>query len=144
MDVAEDLTQEVMFKIFKELSSFLHPPYNLKNWASKIAQNTGISYWRAKRRRQYGDIKYTNENDKRTKTPEDKILAKDRETLLKKAIENETDLEACETADMYYQKEMPVREIAKSQGISESAVKSRLYHFRGRLRKYLTRFALEN
>lgn len=84
-DDAQDMTQEVFIKVYKNLSS-IDPQSNFKNWLYKIATNTFYDWCRAKKRKPLTLIE-ENEYDFETNNEDNTYLS------VEENIDNSIDLE---------------------------------------------------
>jgi len=141
---AEDLRQKTMVKIMENLSSF-GPPYNLKAWAVRIAHNCGIDHTRKIKIQKEGAAELAHTmNDCPAEDPETELLEFEKKKLLRKAFDSLSDDGFKKTLQLFYFEEMSISEIAEQEGISETAVTTRLHRGRGKLRKKLAYMSLKD
>ena len=129
---AEELTQDVFIKAFRQLSSFKEESC-FSTWIYRIATNTALS---AARKRKYNtlhldDAAYSNIHDEII----DEALDNDSEEQLQRLSEAIDRLNAEERAliTLYYMNEIPIAEVATIMRLTESNVKIRLYRTRKKL-----------
>ncbi len=129
---AEELTQDVFIKVFRQLSSFKEESC-FSTWLYRIATNTALSALRKKKHdtiniedNAYGDI------------PDellDEALDNDSEEQLQRLSEAIDRLDAEERAliTLYYMNERPIEEVGTIMGLTQSNVKTKLYRTRKKL-----------
>lgn len=129
---AEELTQDVFIKVFRQLSSFKEES-SFSTWLYRIATNTALSAARKKKHdtiniedNAYGDIP-----DEQL----DEALDNDSEEQLQRLSEAIDRLDAEERAliTLYYMNERPIEEVATIMGLTQSNVKTKLYRTRKKL-----------
>ena len=130
-DLAEDITQEVFIKIWKNIKKF-DETKNFKSWMFTIAKNTAIDFIRKKRIIPFSS--FNNDNDDYINNIQDEklnllneIIKKDNRSKLSKIIKNLNNKQQL-VLYLYYYEEMNFREISEILGISVNTVKSQ--HFR--------------
>lgn len=129
---AEELTQDIFMKAFRQLSSF-NEDSSFSTWLYRIATNTAIS---ATRKRKHDtihldDTAYSNIPDEVL----DDALDDDGEEQLQRLSDAIEKLNADERAliTLYYMNGMPIAEVASIMKLTESNVKIRLYRTRKKL-----------
>ena len=129
---AEELTQDVFIKAFRQLSSFKEES-SFSTWIYRIATNTALSAARKKKHdtiniedNAYGDIP-----DEQL----DEALDNDSEEQLQRLSDAIEMLNADERAliTLYYMNEKPVAEVASILGLTTSNVKIKLLRTRKKL-----------
>jgi len=135
---AHDLCQETFISAFDRLAK-LRDKSRFSSWLHEIAKNKCISYARKQQTfnkvlKEYEVFKQTMINDK----PDWKTEAGLK--VIEDLINNLDRPDVKKTIQMFYMEGKETTEIAKLQGISQTAVTSRLNRFRVKLRK---RIALE-
>ncbi len=142
--VAEDLRQKTMVKIMENLSAF-GPPYNLKAWSAKIAHNCGVDHIRKIKVQKEGAAELAHTmNDCPAEDPETELLEFEKKKLLRQAFDALSDDGFKKTLKLFYFEEMSITEISEKEGISETAVTTRLHRGRGKLRKKLAYMSLKD
>ena len=129
---AEDISQEIFVKAFRNLPQFKGEA-KFSTWLYQISYNTAVSYYREKGMEVSTDIFFTDdETITETQNSLNKMIAEERATILNRAIVN---LDAQESAliDLYYREECSVEEIAEITGLSNSNVKISLFRVRKKL-----------
>jgi RNA polymerase sigma factor (sigma-70 family) len=139
---AEDLTQKVFLKVFTSLESF-GPPYQLDGWVARIAYNAAMDQLRGAKKERDGMREYSSLAGPRPATPEEEYLGREFKRLLGGMLAAETDDSCRETVRLFFEDGRSTREIGAAQGLTQTAVTTRLSRFRGRLLKKLAALALE-
>ena len=129
---AEELTQDIFMKAFRQLSSFKEES-SFSTWLYRIATNTALT---AVRKRRYDKIRL-DENAYIDITDEliDESLDNDCEEQLQRLSQAIDKLNAEERAiiTLYYMDERPIAEVATIMSMTESNIKIKLYRTRKRL-----------
>lgn len=128
-DVAEDLMQETFIRAFSHLPKFQIRGYSYLTYLTTIAHNILVNYYRGHKLiplEEVGDVPVEI-----TETVNRKLEAE----KLWKAIQNLSVLER-DVILMRYQKEMPIKEIAKIMGKTENAIKLLLSRTRKKLSQH--------
>ena len=137
---AEDMAQEVLFKIYETLGS-LREPERFISWANTIATRRCIN----ERTRNPKDLQFSE--DETGNSILDNLEELDQQAIPDAALDNaETRRMVQELVDQlpdlqrvtvvaYYNAGMSVREIAEEMGVSENTVKSRLLYGRRAIEK---------
>ncbi len=137
---AEDMAQEVLFKIYESLGD-LREPEHFISWANRIATNRCIN----ERRRNPKDLQFIE--DEEGNSIMDELEDLDQQSMPEAALDNaETRRMVWELVDKLpetqrfavmsrYNAEMSVKEIAAKLGVSENTVKSRLAYGRKSIEK---------
>ncbi len=134
---AEDLTQECFISAFKNINS-LKEPSKAKKWLTAIAANKGKDYLKKKKPALLGEeheyIFDIQEEKNESVLPEESAVLDERSEEIKEIVNSVSeDKRLCLV--LFYQNEMSISEIAEELGISESAVKSRLFRAREDIRE---------
>jgi RNA polymerase sigma-70 factor, ECF subfamily len=137
---AEDLMQEVFIKVFRNLGK-LDNPESLRPWIIKIARNTGLDFVRSIKKEKTSIFEYSVHV--KLHQPDDQDINSRLLDMVIKDIEYEPNENVKETANKFYRAGLSISEIASAQGISETAVTSRLSRFRVRLKKRVLQKVLE-
>ena len=129
---AEELTQDVFIKVFRQLSSFKEES-SFSTWIYRIATNTALS---AARKKKHATINI--EDNTHGDIPDellDEALDNDSEEQLQRLSEAIDRLDAEERAliTLYYMNERPIEEVATIMGLTQSNVKTKLYRTRKKL-----------
>lgn len=144
---AEDIVQETFQRAFLHLDKFEGKSAFL-TWLTRIAINQALMLLRSRRSRRESSINTSNSEEiaatlldltDPSPDPEANYIVQERVAELSSAIgalrpKVRTAIELCELADL------STRETARRMGVSVSAVKSRVFHGRKRLRKTLSPF----
>ena len=129
---AEELTQDVFIKVFRQLSSFKEDS-SFSTWLYRIATNTALSAARKRKHDtlQLDDAVYKDIPDEII----DEALDNSSEEQLQKLSEAIDKLNAEEQAliTLYYMNERPIEEVATIMGMTQSNVKIKLYRTRKKL-----------
>ena len=131
-DDAEELTQDVFIKVFRQLSSFKKES-SFSTWIYRIATNTAIS---AARKRKH-DTLHLDDTAYQYIPDEiiDETLDNDSEEQLQRLSDAIEMLRADERAliTLYYINEKPIAEVASVLGLTASNVKIKLHRIRKKL-----------
>lgn len=134
---AEDLLQEVMLKVFKNIERY-NPLYSFNTWIYTIARNHCINHMSKKRLAtkniQERDNRFTHEE-----TPEKKLIEKE----LYQKIDDTLDQlkpEYRQMAFLHFYERMKTKDIAKMFDAPTGTIKSRLYLIRKTLKKALEEY----
>lgn len=142
---AEDITQEVFVKIWKNLKKF-DKQKNFKNWIFSIAKNTAIDFLKKKKAMQFSD--FENEKGKNILTetiidssllPTELLARKDMLGMLMKAM-NKLLPKYRKVLLLRHNDDLTFREISQITGESLNTVKSRHRRALVMLKKLLARF----
>ena len=137
---AEDITQEVFIRFWKNLSSVSQPAH--KSWLLKTARNACIDQLRRRKRLKPVTIPEQNENsldtipDENAKAPDDTYLEAERAEALSKMIVRLPE-NFREILVMHDIQGMPLKTIAESVQMPLNTVKVYLHRGRKRLLKML-------
>lgn len=144
--VAEDITQEVFLKAFRNISSFRQES-SLQTWLFRIASNlcrdnyrrkqretTWFSFWRKSSHDE--DMSEEIELPDTSHAPELNFMQAELGAMIQNAIEQLSPV-LREAIILHEIEEMPYEDIANALGVPLGTVKSRIFHGRSRLRKAL-------
>jgi RNA polymerase sigma-70 factor (ECF subfamily) len=140
-DEAEDLTQEIFVRIYRSLGSFRSESGNFQCWVLSVARNLIIDHYRRERRYKTpigsDEMEAMHLEDDRTPNPSRAFERAEASRLLSRALRGlSPDLrEAVILRDL---EGMSYQQVAKTTGVSEGTVKSRLFRARLRLIKIFT------
>ena len=126
---AEDLTQDVFFRVWKNLTKF-DTKRKFKVWIFQIARNAIIDHLRKRRELKFSDIEAEDnesivenvEDD--NESPSEVLERKEVKIMIGKMLE-ELSPAYWSVLVLYYENQMNFREIAEATGISENTVRSR-------------------
>jgi len=127
---AEDLSQEVLIKLFKSL-----PQYKAQAafgaWVYRITYNESLNKIRKKKRNKetYDVTENEKENWTETKNVLDTIEAKDRKAIITDALDQLAESDRF-LIMAYYFEELPIKEISDMTSLSESNIKIKLHRSR--------------
>ena len=146
VDDAEDIVQESFVKGFMHLSSF-DGRSEFSTWFTKIAINNAFMHLRKVRRRKVDSwdalvesgMSGAYEMVEGSPTPEETLLQKEREGIVRRAVSRLPDNLRC-VMECNQSNSASVEEIASRLGITVHATKSRLFRARARLRKTWQQF----
>lgn len=130
-DVAEDLMQETFFRAFKHLNRFQIRGYSYLTYLLTIAHNVLVNYYRSQRMIPLSELGEMEIPAEITDTLERKVEARN----LWKAVQDLSSTER-DAILMFYQKEMPIKDISRVMGRSENAIKLVLSRARKKLAKH--------
>ncbi|MEE1012361.1 MAG: sigma-70 family RNA polymerase sigma factor, partial [Acutalibacteraceae bacterium] len=129
---AEDLTQDCFISAIKKIHT-LKEPAKAKKWLTAIAANLGKDYLKKKKPALLGEeheyIFDIQEEENPSLMPEENAVLDERSEEIREIVNSVSeDKRLCLV--LFYQHEMSIAEISEELGISESAVKSRLFRAR--------------
>ncbi len=134
---AEDLTQDCFVSALKNIHT-LKEPAKAKKWLTAIAANHGKDYLKKKKPAllapEHEYIFEIQEEENASVLPEESAVLDERSEEIKEIVNSVSeDKRLCLV--LFYQHEMSITEIAEELGISEAAVKSRLFRAREDIRE---------
>ena len=136
MDLAEDLTSAVFEKALTKLDSYRSNKASFSTWLMTVARNTVIDCYRVKSRKIIVSIEETFEPASEETSPVEKIIRRDElqrlETYLRELSQQEREI-----ISLKFGAELNNRQIAKTLGLSESNVGTKLYRTICKLRDKL-------
>lgn len=132
---AEDMTQEVLVTIYNKLDT-LQEPAAFSKWANQITatrcinalNHTHVEYQFAEDEEGHSILDQLEELDEQV-IPDKAIDHRETARMISEIVTNLPDAQRAATL-MFYYSEMSVNEIAKTMGVSENTVKSRLNYAR--------------
>lgn len=135
---AQDAAQEVFIRAYKSLSTFRRGE-NFASWLFAIAANNVRTHFRIRAQRQKKEafIQQWYTEDRMFDPEEDAELALQKSALRNAVQSLPEDLR--KPVALYYFAELSVRETAHVLGVSEEAVKTRLFRARHQLREIFQR-----
>lgn len=148
---AQDVTQEVFIKIYKKLDMY-KPTYSFGAWITTITSNTSIDYLRKHKKQSLLSLDKEIEFEDSTvgitiestePTPEDEILRKEKQELIKQAIEM-LDEESRELIILRDINGISYNEIADHLGLKLGTVKSKISRARIKLQKTILNLGEQN
>ena len=134
-DCAAEATQEAFLRAFERFDT-LREPEKFSVWVGSIAINSARDIFRRRRREIPSDAEMLEAVDQleTASDPEDRICGLEQVQILREAV-SKLPLDSRAVVVMYYLQEQGVADIARTLGIPEGTVKSRLYHARSLLRQ---------
>ncbi len=133
-DEAEDLTQEILIRVYQNLKSFRADVGTFQNWILKVGRNLIIDHYRQTRRFQQAagteELETMNLKDEKVPNPERTVERDEAARFLREGLEALSP-ELKEAIILRDIEGMAYLEIAELLGIPEGTVKSRIN--RGRL-----------
>lgn len=134
-DRAAEATQEAFLRAFERFDT-LREPEKFSVWVGSIAINSARDIFRRQRREILSDTETLEAVDllETAGDPEDRICHSEQVQILREAV-SKLPLDSRAVVVMHYLQEQGVADIARTLGIPEGTVKSRLYHARSLLRK---------
>lgn len=133
---AEDVTQEVLFKIYASLPRYEHK--GLKTWMTRIAVNKAIDYKRSleRKREQLTDqLEELIPNEANETTVEDEVLHTQLQQRVRDYLHEMPD-NYRQVVVAFYIEDKSYQEIATEQGIALKTVESKLYRAKQWIRKH--------
>ena len=126
---AEDAVQEASIKAWRKLRQLRGDAGSLRSWFLSIVANECRM---ARRQRWWSVIKLANPEPPGSRDPSQEISSDLHRALLKLSPEGRLPLV------LHFYLDLPLDEVARTLGVSESAAKSRIYRAAKRLRSDLT------
>ncbi|MEO0270925.1 MAG: RNA polymerase sigma factor [candidate division WOR-3 bacterium] len=114
---AQDLCQEIFFKVYKGLDKF-EGRSSYYTWIFKIAMNSVISFYRKRKFIKFIPLDFVDEKHYSYERDEKKEKIFEKMKMLPEEIR--------ETLELYYISSFKVKEIAEILGVPEGTVKTRL------------------
>ena len=141
-DEAEDLTQEILVRVFQNLKSFRADVGTFQNWILKVGRNLIIDHYRQTRRFQQAagteELETMNLKDEKVPNPERTVERDEAARFLREGLEALSP-ELKEAIILRDIEGMAYLEIADLLGIPEGTVKSRINRGRLELAKLLSK-----
>ena len=126
MDLAEDLTSAVFEKVLTKLNSYRSNKASFSTWLMTVARNTVIDHYRVRSRKVTVSIEETFELASEETSPVEEVIRDDElqrlETYLRELPQQEREI-----ISLKFGAELNNRQIAKTLGLSESNVGTKLY-----------------
>lgn len=141
-DEAEDLTQEILVRVYQNLKSFRADVGTFQNWILKVGRNLIIDHYRQTRRFQQAagteELEAMNLKDEKVPNPERNVERDEAARFLREGLEALSP-ELKEAIILRDIEGMAYLEIAELLGIPEGTVKSRINRGRLELAKLLSK-----
>jgi RNA polymerase sigma factor (sigma-70 family) len=131
-DQADDITQEVFLKVYKNLYSF-RSESSVKTWILTITRNMTVDYRRSAFYRKVTLIDFLT-NSSVTSSAEQEVIDQFAANDLWKMV-LELPLKYREVLILYAHYQLSMKEMASILGITEGTVRSRLFHARKKMAK---------
>jgi len=132
----EDLTQEILLRVYRNLNTFRADTGNLNNWVVSVGRNLIIDHLRQRKHYpQSGgsqELETLNLKDDQGPTPEGNVELAEACRLLRHSLRMLSP-ELQEAVVLRYLKEMSYDEIARQLGVPNGTVKSRINRGRAKL-----------
>lgn len=135
LSLAEDLTQEIFIKCFKNLDSFKQKS-SLKTWLYRIASNHCKDYVKSWHHRKVTIKENISELLTSTIHQVDEVSKKGEDDELIKAV-FQLEIKYREVIYLYYYEDFSIKEISQAIKVNENTVKSRLKQARQLLKESL-------
>lgn len=141
-DEAEDLTQEILVRVYQNLKSFRADAGTFQNWILKVGRNLIIDHYRQTRRFQQAagteELETMNLKDEKAPNPERTVERDEAARFLREGLQALSP-ELKEAIVLRDIEGMAYLEIAELLGIPEGTVKSRINRGRLELAKLLSK-----
>ncbi len=141
-DEAEDLTQDILVRVYQNLKSFRADVGTFQNWILKVGRNLIIDHYRQTRRFQQAagteELETMNLKDEKVPNPERTVERDEAARFLREGLEALSP-ELKEAIILRDIEGMAYLEIAELLGIPEGTVKSRINRGRLELAKLLSK-----
>jgi RNA polymerase sigma-70 factor, ECF subfamily len=136
-DVAEDVTAETFLKVFQAMDRYDPDRGDPKVWILRIAQNTLRDHFRRTRVRKHVPLGAMRDLASDAPSPEERLLWEEEVARLIGAL---ADLPSAdrEVISLRYGSGLDTGEVARTLGLREGVVRTRLWRALGRLRDRLT------
>ena len=138
-DDAMDVLQDTYLKAFRSLEQ-LESAESLRPWLRQIAANTARDQLRKKKPALFSELSeeeelpFDAEEERIEALPEARLDQKETQRLVRELLNELSDAQRV-VIGMYYYQDTPVKEIAKTLGLSENTVKGHLRYGKQRLEK---------
>ncbi|MBN2541452.1 RNA polymerase sigma factor [bacterium] len=141
---AEDIAQEVFVQFYSSIHKF-RGEAKLSTWLYRIAMNSSIDFLRHQKGRKKREVAdYRDELESiATPSPEEKLLEKERKTVIQKAVDSLPDKQRKAFVLSKYQ-ELSNKEVAKIMKRSISSVESLLHRAKLKLQEKLMDYLDKN
>ncbi|WP_370089729.1 RNA polymerase sigma factor [Ekhidna sp.] len=133
-DAANDLSQEVMIKVFLQVSKF-RTEAKLTTWLFSIIHNTCIDYLRSKKKRTHDVISEKLADEVFELVDADEELPEEKTVEILETLLDQMTPEGKLILLLKYKEKHSIQDIQNSLGLSESAVKMRLKRAKEMLNK---------
>ncbi|AEI45809.1 RNA polymerase sigma factor [Paenibacillus mucilaginosus] len=132
-DQADDITQEVFLKVYRNLYSF-RCESSVKTWLLAITRNMTLDYRKSAFLRRVTLVDYFLPGNTAQASAEDEVMA---ELALDDmwSLVLELPVKYREVLILFAHHQLSMKEMAEVLGVSEGTVKSRLYHARSKISK---------
>jgi len=131
-DVADDVTQDVFVKVFKNLDTF-RSDSSIRTWLLTITRNTVIDHQRSAFIRRVSLTDWSLETGQRRSVEDDVIEQYAVNDLWKLVMK--LPAKSREVLVLYAHHQLSLKEIAEVLGVTEGTVKSRMFHARRKIAK---------
>jgi RNA polymerase sigma-70 factor (ECF subfamily) len=139
-DEAEDLTQEILLRVYRNLPSYRKEAGSFKNWVLRVARNLLIDHYRRQRRSPQSagseEMETMNIRDEQTLNPQQAFERGEASRFLLDGIQS-LSFELREAVIMRDLEGMPYHEISDLLCVPEGTVKSRINRGRVELARIL-------
>jgi RNA polymerase sigma-70 factor (ECF subfamily) len=144
-DEADDLTQEVFIRVYRNLKTFRADTGSLSHWLSRVGRNLVFDRLRRQHRESrwqvVEDLETLNVGDERTAAPDHNVGRHEVTRLLRRSLRLlSPDLR--EAIVLRYIKELSYQEIAQRLGVPDGTAKSRVNRGRAKLAFHLSRLGV--
>lgn len=131
----EDLLQEVMIKIHKNLHTF-NPLYSFKAWVYKIARNHSLDYLKNKQNTLHSSDGLDNADDMKINNPEEIIILDSMLNQIDQFI-NSLESKDREIAYLRFYEDIRYKDISEIVNMNTNTVKSRVRSIKKNIREKL-------
>lgn len=134
---AEELAQDVFMKVYQALPNFKMEA-RFSTWLYRIAYNTAIS-WTRKSRPEFAPFDDTTLNNYSEDVVDDLEIQETESSAEQQRLNIKEAIAALKEEDklllnLFYYNELSIREISETIGLSENAIKVRLFRIRNKLK----------
>ncbi len=135
-DDIEDVVSEVMIKVYRNLHQY-RPDYPFSTWLYRLAANHVLDHGR-RARREASRTEMPAQLADTSPGPAERVEIRERRTIVREAL-SEIDSRYREAIFLVYVEGKRVDEVARTLGVPEGTVKTRLMRGRDALRRILVR-----
>ncbi len=140
LEEAEDIVQETFIKIYKNAARFQKQPgIQFKSWAYKVLMNTSFTHYQ-KLKKTAGNVEYLDpvlyDSPNLASNSTDFLKQADAKAAIERVIKKLPE-HLARPLHIFYFEDKPYEEIAKSEGISLSTLKMRMFRAKRLFRKLM-------
>ena len=138
---AEDVAQEVFFRVFRNLATFRADSGSLENWVVRVGRNLMIDHFRASRRQRWcggsQELESLKLKDEQCVPPDRSLENMELSDIVRTGLQS-LHSEVKEAVVLRYLEGKSYEEISRQLGVPAGTIKSRLNRGRSKLASLLT------